>query len=114
MPHYAYKVHSCAYDNNVPGQILSQVPATAKPERFEDINKTLKNETFKESTGSKSLAGSMNLTAVAAGCKSKPSKGCTKSRSKRPVGSKCSSKGTKGTNCNKITTLDELRMKYSK
>ena len=106
MPHYAYKVHSCAYDNNVPGQILSQVPATAKPEMFEDINKTLKNETFKESAGSKSLA--------AAGCKSKPSKGCTKSRSKRPVGSKCSSKGTKGTNCNKITTLDELRMKYSK
>ena len=73
MPHYAYKVH------NVPGQILSQVP--------EDINKTLKNETFKESSG----------------CKTK-----TKTRTKG------SSKGTKGSSCSKITTLDELRMKYSK
>ena len=56
-----YRVH------NVPGQILSQVP--------EDINKTLKNETFKQSSG----------------CK--VSKGCNKSK--------------------KITSLDELRMKYS-
>ena len=84
MPHYAYRVH------NNPGQILSQVP--------EDINKTLKNETLKESSG----------------CKSKPSKGCTKTGTKRPTGTKCSSKGTKGSSCRKITTLDELRMKYSK
>ena len=93
MPHYAYRVH------NVPGQILSQVP--------DDINKTLKEDTFKESSG----------------CKSKPSKGCTKTGTKRQAGSKrpaaaagskCSSKGTKCSSCSKITTLDELRMKYSK
>ena len=68
MPHY--RVH------NEPGQILSQVP--------EDINKTLKEDTFKE----------------ASGCRSKKSKGCKK-------------QGTK-TNSKKITSLDELRMKYSK
>ena len=92
MPHYAYKVHSCAYGNNVglpghaaaPSQILSQVP--------EDINKTLKEDTFKQSEG----------------CKTKATKGCTK------TGTKCTSKGTKGTSCRKITSLDELRMKYSK
>ena len=70
MPHYAYKVH------NVPSQILSQVP--------EDINKTLKNETFKESSG----------------CKTKVSK--------------CSSRKQNTKTGTKITTLDELRMKYSK
>lgn len=81
MPHYNYRVH------NVPSQILSQVP--------EDINKTLKNETFKESESSKSLA--------AAGCKkSKASKGCGKKQ------------GTKKSSNKKITSLDELRMKYSK
>lgn len=61
--------------HNVPGQVynkvLSQVP--------EDINKTLKNETFKQSSG----------------CK-KQSSGCRKS-----------------TKTKKITSLDELRMKYS-
>ena len=62
-----YRVH------NNPGQILSQVP--------EDINKTLKEDTFKQSSG----------------CKK--SKGCTK---------------TKVNNNKKITSLDELRMKYSK
>lgn len=70
MPHYAYRVH------NVPGQILSQVP--------EDINRTLKEDTFKQSEG----------------CKTKASKGCKKQNTKT---------GTK-----KITSLDELRMKYSK
>lgn len=75
MPNYKYRVH------NVPGQILSQVP--------EDINKTLKGETLKESSGSKSLA--------AAGCKK----------------SNVSKTGTTKTN-KKITSLDELRMKYSK
>ena len=74
MPNYKYRVH------NVPGQILSQVP--------EDINKTLKGDTLKESSG----------------CKK--SKGCTK------TGTKTNSKGTKCSN--KITSLDELRMKYSK
>lgn len=61
---------------NNPGQILSQVP--------EDINKTLKGETLKESSGCK---------------KSKVSAGCTKTGTKKQ---------------NKITSLDELRMKYSK
>ena len=94
MPHYAYKVH------NIPGQILSQVP--------EDINKTLKEDTFKESTGSKSLAaGSKSLAA--AGCKTKVSK-C----SKGTKGSKCSSRKQNTKTGTKITTLDELRMKYSK
>ena len=88
MPHYNYKVH------NVPGQILSQVPA--KPERFEDINKTLKEDTFKQSSGCKK-------TKTATGCKTKASKECT-----------TKSKGTKGSSCSKITSLDELRMKYSK
>ena len=88
MPHYR------VYNN--PGQILSQVP--------EDINKTLKEDTFKESSG----------------CKK--SKGCTKStRVNNSKGTKCSSKGTKGSSrlkpyssSSKITSLDELRMKYSK
>lgn len=70
---------------NNPGQILSQVP--------EDINrlpepcssKTLKNETFKESAG------------------------CKKSKV-----SKTGTKATKVNNSKKITSLDELRMKYSK
>ena len=85
MPKYNYRVH------NVPGQILSQVPAAAKPERSEDINKTLKEDTFKESSGCK---------------KSKVSKGCTKTTKVN---------NCKGTKCtNKITSLDELRMKYSK
>ena len=76
MPNYKYRVH------NVPGQILSQVP--------EDINKTLKNETFKES----------------AGCKiNKQSSGCSKAYSSK---TKASPKSKK------ITSLDELRMKYSK
>ena len=91
MPHYAYKVH------NVPGQILSKVP--------EDINrlpepcssKTLKEDTFKESEGSKSLAAAGCKTKVKSGCKTK---GCKKQNTKT---------GTK-----KITSLDELRMKYSK
>ena len=87
MPHYAYRVH------NVPGQILSQVP--------EDINrlpepcssKTLKEDTFKES----------------AGCKTKITKRCTK------TGTKCTrSKQNTKTGTKKITSLDELRMKYSK
>ena len=100
MPHYAYRVHSCAYGNNIPSQILSQVP--------EDINKTLKEDTFKESAGSKNLAGLKSLTAVVTGCKNKTSSKCSSK------GTKCSSKGTKGSSCSKITTLDELRMKYSK
>lgn len=79
MPNYKYRVHSCAYGNSVPGQILSQVP--------EDIKQSLSttNKTLKESAGCK---------------KSKISKGCTKS--------------TKVNNNKKITSLDELRMKYSK
>ena len=83
MPHYAYRVH------NEPGQILSQVPAAAKPERFEDINRTLKEDTFKESAGCK---------------KNKTSLGSKKQNTKT---------GTK-TGTKKITSLDELRMKYSK
>ena len=81
MPHYAYRVH------NVPGQILSQVP--------EDINRTLKEDTFKESAGCK---------------KNKQSARCTK------TGIKCSSSSKQNTKTGtkKITTLDELRMKYSK
>ena len=84
MPHY--RVH------NNPGQILSQVP--------EDINKTLKEDTFKQETkGSSSSAG----------CKK--SKGCTKSK----TSTGCTKTNSKGTKCsNKITSLDELRMKYSK
>ena len=84
MPHYAYKVH------NVPGQILSQVP--------EDINKTLKEDTFKESSG----------------CKNKTSLGSKGTKGSKKQNTKCSSKGTKGSSCRKITSLDELRMKYSK
>ncbi len=84
MPHYNYRVHSCAYGNNVPGQILSTA------------NKTLKEDTFKESSGCK------NKTS--AGCKNKTSAGCKKT--------KVTKTGTKKQN--KITSLDELRMKYSK
>lgn len=80
MPNYKYRVH------NVPGQILSQVP--------EDINKTLKGETFKESSDSKSLA--------AAGCK------------KNKQSSGCKTKASPKSSNKKITSLDELRMKYSK
>ena len=81
MSNYKYRVH------NEPGQILSQVP--------EDINKTLKNETLKES----------------AGCKK--SKGCTKTGTKTKVNNCTKTKAS--TSCNKkITSLDELRMKYSK
>lgn len=87
MPHY--RVHSCAYGNNVPGQILSQVP--------EDINKTLKNETFKESEGCKK-------TKTSTSCKKSKTTGCNKT----------GTKGTKGSSSSKITSLDELRMKYSK
>ena len=95
MPHYAYRVH------NEPGQILSQVP--------EDINKTLKEDTFKQSAGSKSLtAVGCKKPKVSTGSKSLTAVGCTKK------GSKCSTKGTKATKSNKITSLDELRMKYSK
>lgn len=71
-----YRVH------NNPGQILSQVP--------EDINKTLKEDTFKESEGCRSK------TKAATRCKKQNTKGCT-------------TKSTK-----KITSLDEIRMKYSK
>ena len=95
MPHYAYRVH------NEPGQILSQVP--------EDINRTLKEDTFKESAGSKNLtAVGCKKPKVSTGSKSLTAVGCTK------TGSKCSTKGTKATKSNKITSLDELRMKYSK
>lgn len=79
MPKYNYRVH------NVPGQILSQVPAAARPERSEDINKPIEK--------------------IASGCKkSKASAGCTKT----------GTKATKVNNSKKITSLDELRMKYSK
>lgn len=67
-----YRVH------NVPGQILSQVP--------EDINKTLKEDTFKESSGSK----------------------------KNKQSSICKTKASPKSSNKKITSLDELRMKYSK
>ena len=82
MPKYNYRVR------NVPGQILSQVP--------EDINKTLKGETFKESAGC-SKAYSSKKSKVSAGCK------------KSNVSKDCTTKTNK-----KITSLDELRMKYSK
>lgn len=88
MPHY--RVH------NVPGQILSQVP--------EDINQPIENETFKESSGcKKTKASGSKSPAAAKGCKTKASKVCT-----------TKSKGTKGSSSSKITSLDELRMKYSK
>ena len=93
MPHYAYRVH------NIPGQILSQVPEDISRLPEPCSSKTLKEDTFKESAGCK---------------KNKQSARCTKTGTKSPAGSKCSSKGTKGSNCSKITTLDELRMKYSK
>lgn len=90
MPNYKYRVH------NVPGQILSQVPAAARPERSEDIkqslstaNKTLKNETFKESEGCKTKASGKRLATT----------GKTKASGKKQ---------------NKITSLDEIRKKYSK
>ena len=97
MPNYKYRVH------NVPGQILSQVPAAdasrlkpARPERSEDIkqslstaNKTLKNETFKESEGCKTKASGKRLATS----------GKTKASGKKQ---------------NKITSLDEIRKKYSK
>lgn len=75
MPKY-----SCAYGNNDQGQILSQVPEDVnmlKPYRLKPYNssKTLKEDTFKQSSG----------------CKTKASAGCKK-----------------------ITSLDEIRMKYSK
>lgn len=69
-----YRVH------NVPGQILSQVPAAAIPERSEDIKQSL-------STANKTVA---DLNKQSSRCKT----------------------GTKKQS--KITTLDELRMKYSK
>ena len=72
-------------------------------------NKTLKEDTFKESTGSKSLAAGSKSLAAAAGCKTKVSK-C----SKGTKGSKCSSRKQNTKTGTKITTLDELRMKYSK
>ena len=76
--------HYRVYNN--PGQILSQVP--------EDINKTV-----------------ADLNKESAGCKkSKVSKGCTKTGTKSTKVN--NSKGTKCTK--KITSLDELRMKYSK
>ena len=76
-----YRVH------NVPGQILSQVPAAARPLGSEDINKPIEK--------------------IASGCnKTKVSKGCTKTKVNNSKGTKCSSK--------KITSLDELRKKYSK
>lgn len=80
MPHY--RVH------NVPGQILSQVPEDIK-QSLNTVNKTLKEDTFKESSG----------------CKNKTSSGCK-------VSKVCTTKSNKGTK--KITSLDELRMKYSK
>ena len=66
--------------HNVPGQILSQVPAAAIPERSEDIKQSL-------STANKTVA---DLNKQSSRCKT----------------------GTKKQS--KITTLDELRMKYSK
>lgn len=87
MPHY--RVH------NVPGQILSQVPEDIK-QSLNTVNKTLKEDTFKESSGCKNKTSS--------GCK--VSKVCT-TKSK-------GTKGTKGSSSSKITSLDELRMKYSK
>lgn len=91
MPNYKYRVH------NIPGQILSQVPAAARPLGSEDINRTLKGETFKESEG----------------CKTKTSAGCkTKQGTKTKVNNSTKTKGS--SNNKKITSLDELRMKYSK
>lgn len=90
MPNYKYRVHNVGLAA-APGQILSQVP--------EDINQTLKGETFKNPNG---LAA-----AESAGCKTKASAGC-----KTKTGTKTKAKGTKCSN--KITSLDELRMKYSK
>ncbi len=94
MPHYKYRVH------NVPGQILSQVPAAARPLGSEDINKTLKEDTFKESEG----------------CKNKTSTGCkTKASGKSlAAGKSLTAVAGKKQNTKKITSLDELRMKYSK
>ena len=79
MPNYKYRVH------NVPGQILSQVP--------EDINKTLKEDTFKESEGCKKVNSSKKTKVPKTGTKKQ---------------------GSKKQGTNKITSLDELRMKYSK
>ena len=78
-----YRVH------NVPGQILSQVPAAARPEMSEDIKQSL-------STANKTVA---DLNKSSVGCK------------KNKQSSRCKT-GTKKQS--KITTLDELRMKYSK
>lgn len=86
-----YRVH------NDPGQILSQVPEDIK-QSLNTVNKTLKEDTFKESEGCKK-------SKAAARCKTKASKECT---------TKSTNKGTKGSSSSKITSLDELRMKYSK
>ena len=82
MPNYKYRVH------NVPGQILSQVPEDIK-QSLSTANKTLKNETFKESEGCKTKASGKRLATT----------GKTKASGKKQ---------------NKITSLDEIRKKYSK
>ena len=66
------RIHNVPSQIYKPNQIMSQVP--------EDINKTLKNETFKQSSGCR------KSTKTSSGCQSKTKK---------------------------ITSLDELRMKYS-
>ena len=90
MPHYAYRVH------NEPGQILSQVP--------EDINRTLKEDTFKESAGCKKNKTSLGSKGTKGSSRLKPYSSSSKQNTKT---------GTK-TGTKKITSLDELRMKYSK
>ena len=84
-----YRVH------NVPGQILSQVPAAARPERSE---RSERSEDIKQSlsTANKTVA---DLNKSSVGCK------------KNKQSSKCKT-GTKKQS--KIISLDELRMKYSK
>ena len=91
MPHYAYRV---------PSQILSQVPKDLNSCAYGNSsaydNKTLKEDTFKQSEGCK--------TKVSKG--SKGTKGFKGIKGTKKQNTKCSSK--------KITSLDELRMKYSK
>lgn len=83
--------------HNVPGQILSQVPAAARPERSaaarpersEDIKQSL-------STANKTVA---DLNKSSVGCKKNKQSSICKTGTKKQ---------------SKITSLDELRKKYSK
>ena len=81
--------------HNVPGQILSQVPAAARPERSE---RSERSEDIKQSlsTANKTVA---DLNKSSVGCKKNKQSSICKTGTKKQ---------------SKITSLDELRKKYSK